>query len=527
MANSTELLHHFYLTIDGADAAQDLMRDLELVTVENSLHLPDAVSLRINDPQLRWIDAETLAPGKTLKVSARTAQGSGDIFDGEIVELEPDFEESSQRLVVRAFDRLHRLARGRHIRSFVNVTDGDLVETIADELRLQAKVGPTPHIYPYVFQANESNLGFLQRRAAAIGFHLYVEGETLYFVEPASGGTTLELIWGNSLVEFRPRLTTIGQVNRVTVRGWDPKARTEIIGEAGSPRGGPAVSSNTRGGGEAAKAAFSLDAPLQVADRPIRNQTLADQLAQAIADQHAGRFITAECLAIGDPRFVAGVTVQIRGVGDRFSGTYVITGTAHHYSSQTYTTTLMIAGLHPETLMSLLAPEPTELLTSSLVIGIVTNNNDPEGWGRVKVRFPWLSAEHASDWARVVVPGGGAERGIAFLPEIDDEVLVGFELGDIHFPYVIGGLWNGKDHPPDTEELVGSGEVRRRVIRSRSGHTVVFDDGPSSGVTISDRVGNTIRLDSEQRSLTIEAKGDLNITAGGRVVIKGVTIDLN
>src|SRR5437868_3604561 len=86
---------------------------------------------------------------------------------------------------------------------------------------------------------------------------------------------------------------------------------------------------------------------------------------------------------------------------------------------------------------------------SGVVVGVVTNNQgDPDGLGRVKVKFPWLSNEEESFWARVAAPMAGKERGFYFLPEVEDEVLVAFEQGDVRFPYVVGSLWNGKDAPP-------------------------------------------------------------------------------
>ena len=85
---------------------------------------------------------------------------------------------------------------------------------------------------------------------------------------------------------------------------------------------------------------------------------------------------------------------------------------------------------------------------SGVVVGIVTDNDDPERLGRVKLRFPSLSADYESHWARVAAPGNGASRGTVWIPEVNDEVLVAFEGGDRQRPFVLGGLWNGKDTPP-------------------------------------------------------------------------------
>jgi phage protein D len=537
MADISSLLSQFYVKLDGADASEEFMRDLLEITVENSLHLPDVATLVLHDPHLHWIDDASLVPGKSVQVSARVERSEKPLFDGEIVEVEPDFGPSTHRLLVRAFDRLHRLSRGRHVRSFINVTDGDLVQRIAQEVGLQARVGPASQVHPYVFQANETNLSLLQRRAAALGYLLYVEGKTLHCAAPEPAGQPIEVKWGETLLEFHPRLTTVDQVSGVTVRGWDPAQRQMIVGEAQNGKGSPQVG-ETRSGGEIAQNAFHLETQHLVADRPIRTQTAADLLAHAEADRQAGGFIEADGTGSGNPSLAAGISLRLTAIGDRFSGVYFVTSATHSYStSEGYRTGFSISGLHPSTLLSLLRPEPAAMPPAGLVIGLVTDNQDPEGQGRVKVKYPWLSDDHASDWARVVVPGGGPQRGVQFLPEINDEVLVGFELGDMHYPYVLGGLWTGRDAPPKSGgDVVKGGKVMERIIRSRAGHTITLDDSDDGGgVMIQDKNGNKIVLDSSENTLTIQVQGNaalttqgnLTLEAKGQVQIKGtgVTID--
>ena len=319
MPNPT-LQAQFYVTVDGMDetVSLELSADILEIVVESSLHLPDAATVVLHDTQLRWIDDAKLEPGKGLRLSAKpTAGDEKPLFDGEIVELEPEFGPGTLKLKVRAFDRLHRLARGRHVRSFLNVTDGDLVQKIAQELGLQPKVGPTPEVHDYVFQNNETNLEFLQGRAALLGYLLFMDGTTLHFEPPAPEDDPVELKWNETLLEFRPRLTTIDQVTTSTVRGWDPATRQEIVGQVQYGNGTPQVG-EARKAGELAKAAFSLDAPLLTADRPVRSQGAADRLAQARADQHSGRFIEADGSCTWRRRLLAGSEVKVANVGDRF-----------------------------------------------------------------------------------------------------------------------------------------------------------------------------------------------------------------
>jgi phage protein D/phage baseplate assembly protein gpV len=537
MADPVQPQSQFYVTLDGAPAPAELAHAFLRITVESSLHLPDTASIVLNDPQLHWIDGASLEPGRALQVSAQAGAPEQPLFDGEIVEIEPEFGAGAQRLTVRAFDRLHRLARGRRVRSFLNVTDGDLAMKVAQEVGLTAEVGPAAQVHPYVLQSNQTNLEFLRGRAAALGYLLHVRGKALHFGPPQANGQAVELKWGQGLQEFRPRMTTIDQVSGVTARGWDPARRGEIVGQAQDGRGAPQVGEK-RSGAELAQGAFHLEAPYLVADRPIRTQAAADSLAQAVADRRASRFIEAEGVSSGNPAVVAGATVRITGVGDRFSGAYFVTSAAHVYRPDGgYTTHFTVSGYDPATLLGLLLPEPEPVAALGLVIGIVTDNADPEGQGRVKVRYPSLSGEHGSDWARVVVVGGGAERGVQFLPEVNDEVLVGFEMGDVHHPYVLGGLWNGQDPPPlPSAAAVRGGQVEQRVIRSRSGHRILLDDTEGGGgVTVEDRKGNRIVLDSAQSSLTIEVQGNaslktsgnLTLEAAGQVKIQGMGVQVD
>jgi uncharacterized protein involved in type VI secretion and phage assembly len=161
-------------------------------------------------------------------------------------------------------------------------------------------------------------------------------------------------------------------------------------------------------------------------------------------------------------------------------------------------------------------------------VGIVTNNKDPDELGRVRVKFPSLSDDDESAWARLVSPMAGADRGLFYVPEIDDEVLVGFDHGDIHRPFIIGSVWNGKDATPikASEAVGGDGKVNKRVLKSRSGHTVTLDDTDGGEeITIVDKTGNNkIVFHSPDNSMQISIQGDLTIeSTQGKITIKAAT----
>jgi uncharacterized protein involved in type VI secretion and phage assembly len=161
-----------------------------------------------------------------------------------------------------------------------------------------------------------------------------------------------------------------------------------------------------------------------------------------------------------------------------------------------------------------------------VTVGIVTNNKDEEGLGRVKVKFPWLSETDESYWARVLTPMAGKQRGLYFLPEVDDEVLVAFDRGDISSPYILGGLWNGQDKPPESNT---DGKNNLRVIKSRSGHQIILDDTENAEkITVRDGTGkNQIVIDSKNNAISIEGEKDISIKAKGKISLESSDGDIS
>jgi len=197
-------------------------------------------------------------------------------------------------------------------------------------------------------------------------------------------------------------------------------------------------------------------------------------------------------------------------------------------------------------LMEETAPRARDGRVFGAVVGLVTNNRDPDGLGRVKVRYPWLSETEESQWARVATFMAGAGRGGYFLPEVGDEVVVLFEHGDVRFPVVLGALWNGADSAPRSND---DGKNDQRVIRSRSGHELLFDDASgaekvevrtqgghhlllddSAGgakVVLEDSNGtNRIEIDSTSGAVSVSGQTQLSLKAQTIEIEAGVALKL-
>jgi uncharacterized protein involved in type VI secretion and phage assembly len=161
-----------------------------------------------------------------------------------------------------------------------------------------------------------------------------------------------------------------------------------------------------------------------------------------------------------------------------------------------------------------------------VVVGVVTNNQDPDRLGRVKVKFPWLGDNDESFWARLATPMAGNQSGLYFLPEVEDEVLVVFEHGDLRFPYILGGLWGGKDKPPIDNS---DGKNNIRLMRSRSGHTIRLNDrdGAETIEIIDKTQKNKITIDTAQNTISIIADKDITLSAPqGKITLEAKELEL-
>jgi uncharacterized protein involved in type VI secretion and phage assembly len=153
-------------------------------------------------------------------------------------------------------------------------------------------------------------------------------------------------------------------------------------------------------------------------------------------------------------------------------------------------------------------------------VAIVTNVKDTDKLGRVKVCFPRLPGKPESDWVRVVQPAAGAGRGFYWIPEVNDEVLVAFERGEAHRPYVVGALWNGKDKPMKDAY---TDENTTRMIMTKSGHQIILDDKKNAEkIIIADKSGKrTLTFDVKNKKFLIEAKeGDVEIHAEKKIILE-------
>jgi phage protein D/phage baseplate assembly protein gpV len=546
----TKYVGHFILKIGGQNVSEEFMDALDEVVVDTSLYLPDMFTIQLDDPALKWVDDSLLDIGKEVEISVESGEEhsgeSGLLMKGEITALEPNFSTTGRTtMLVRGYDKSHRLHRGRKTRTFQQQKDSDLATTIARDAGLAPQVDTTTVSYEYVLQNNQTNMEFLLARAERIGYQVYVADGKLYFKKgDFSQGDGPELTYEEDLLSFQPCWTASHQADQMTVKAWDPKGKTAITSQK-TPNGGLNQGGMTQTGGGKASSAFSSAEEI-ITDWPVSTPDEAQALATGLSNDISHEFVQAEGVCDGNPKVKAGWKINIKGVGDRFSGKYFITSATHIYNTNGYETRFSISGRQPNTISHLLdsgnghGQGRGQGLVQGVVPALVTNLNDPDDLGRVKVKYAWLG-EIESNWARIASPMAGTDRGFLYLPEVNDEVLIAFEQGDVHRPYLIGALWSSTDKPPKkNSEAVANGKVNQRVLKTRqghliilddkdgeeqisitskSGHTVVLDDkSGSEKITICDKTGNNhMVIDSPTNSMEIKVNGDFSVTAQGKI----------
>jgi phage protein D/phage baseplate assembly protein gpV len=547
------------IEVSGQPLDAEVELKLDRVEVDDHVSLPDMFLLRFRDPERDLLERSSFEIGSEVRILAARQGKEADelIMAGEITSLEGEFDPSGSHVFVRGYDQSHRLHRGERTETYRNVTDSDIARTVAQRAGIQVgRIDESTGVHRLVSQANLSDWDFLSARAREAGFDVTVVDGKLEFKEPVdavhapqlgdlASDDPLQLVLGADLETFRSRLTSSEQVSEVQVRGWDPKQQEPVVGTASA-----ATRSVKLAIEPGALASRFGDQTHVVVDRPIATQAEVDASAKAFAEHVASGFAEADGVAKGSPALRAGVAVSIGLTGYPFDGMYTITSTRHVFDDSGYKTRFRVSGSHDRSLLGLVSNgsagrQGQRIL--GVVVAKVTNVRDDDAEARVKVAFPWLSDRYESDWVRVVQAGAGAGRGSVLLPEVDDEVLVAFEHGDVRRPFVLGGLYNGQDKPDLGDRFVDpdDGTVARRGFVSRVGHRLVFSDadreeqvliasGDGSLRIVLDQAATTISFSSdgavsiEGKEVSIAARSGVKIDGGsGNVTVKGRQIELN
>ncbi len=517
----------FSLTLNGAPI-QDVYPSLLRVVVESSLHLPAMIEIHLADrlstppiPVFEHTDSVRFGIGTRVSVSASGYGGSAvvprPLFTGTITAIEPHFNRGALRMVVRGYDALHKLHLGTNTRVYIG-TEAQIVRQI---LTLHGIAGAPPagmtRMHRWLLQYNTTDFNFLCWLLRRAGYYMWIDPQGMArFWKAGTPSTNLTSVeWGTDLIAFYPRASLMQQVGKVQVVGNNPQLGQNAQGAL--PLTPPSAAGAMLKVDYTTARTTTSGKQRVIADELATDAQAALSLASAQAMQLSSQFVEAEGECIGNPAIQPGTILTVRGVGVRFSGQYLVTSARHTWDAETGYRTYFRASIGtPEVLAALLASPVVESpKIPGLLSGVVTNNNDPSGLGRVRVSLDWLDAQCETDFCPVISPTAGSGRGMQVIPEVGDRVMLAFENGSPERPVVVGGVWNTRQPPPLRQGAVVGGKVVKRIWRSRMGHEILLDD--SSGaemIQIVDKSGkNKILIDSAQNSLNITVQGKCTIEA--------------
>ncbi|MYR84756.1 hypothetical protein GTY41_07265 [Streptomyces sp. SID685] len=595
----TATIHAGSARATGRQPARALSDELQQcvlrAVVDTRLNTPTMVEVTFDDHAADVLDRSGIDYGSRLEVWAIDQDGGGPVLvgGGQVTAIEGDYYNAKMFTVVRAYDATHLLQRRSRSRPFVG-TDSDIARQIAADAGLAVGgIVATSTAHSHLAQMNQTDWEFLTWRCREIGYEFGIEDDRFYFRPLGSASAKpVELDFRTNLRTFRPRVTAGNAVPEVELRAWDPmSARTvstlartrsstaelddigisDVIGwvDTISPPAGP----STSGSGSAENSrgpAPTRDGRILTSTLPAVGAALGNASREALqgpAARIAGSVAEAQGLADGDPRVRTGIRVRVTGVPKPFTGTWAVAAARHVFDVMDggYRTHLQLGNPENRTLLGLTAADsagpPATPRVQGLASGVVSDVNDPAGKGRVKVALAWLHPDYVTDWAPVIQAAGGQRAGALLLPEVGDQVLLGFELGDPRRPYVVGGVLSNVSAyalgGPAVEAEGHIGAVVRRGIVSPSGNMLAFyDKMPStkgqpprdseihlgtkddSLALVIDQVHGTVRLvcrppeaNGTGPRLDIdcgESKGTVNITAGadGNVNITGGSLNM-
>ncbi len=489
---------------EGIPLPGDATIALGEVYVHQTFSEPTVCQLAFRDPPGPLTISALLTPGTMIRVLVRGQRIP--LFKGQVTALEYRYEPSGGRAVyVRAYDLLHRLRKNGAVRAHVQVTLDDLAREFAAPHGLRVQSHESAPLMQYAIQHHQTDLEFLQQMAQRAGLYFAVREDSLHIFSLAGiAGEAQTLRLGETLLEAGFEINGDSVVGEVAATGWDT-ARIETHSErATSARSGRSVYAGVTAadvGGSGARALVDLG---------VEDAVQVEMLAQAELDHRAAREVVLTGTAQGDTRLRPGASVEAAEVERSVAGTYVLTTATHRINERVgYITELSSA-----------PPPRRERPRGSIAApGVVTQIDDPERLGRVRVSLP--SFENVNtDWINVVTIGAGSGKGLMIQPDVNDDVLVLLAHEDPAQAVVVGGLY-GANGTPDAG--IEDGAVKRYTLLTPGNQRVTLDDS-GQVIRLENSDGSFVEMSPEK--VRVHAARDLEIEAPGKaIVIRGNTID--
>ncbi len=417
--------------------------------------------------------------------------------------------ELGHNVIIEGYSPTILLDNGSNCQVYLNKSLKNIAEELCRDFPvnvLNPKISPMKaDPIPYTVQYQESAFSFLNRLACRYGEWFYFDGQAMVFGNKQQA--TVELIYGTDLLSFDIGISVAPLVQSFAVRVYkeDTTQTQNISGQSSSMKGLASFAMNQ-------SAKTFLGKPVEMIhqlddDSAVGSQM--DDIARLTMQAEAARKVTFSGVSI-DPGLFPGAIASVNNLtarGKAKQGEYIITSVNHSWSSggeyqNSFTAIPLDVEVPPMT-------SPTAVPLCQSQPAVVTDNNDPDSLGRVKIRFSWQKYGD-SPWVRIAMPHGGSNKGAYFVPEIGEEVMVGFEGGNAEKPFVQGTLYHSSAAPG----AFANEQNNIKAIKTRSGHTIRFNDADGgTSITIEDPGGNSIQFDTKGKNITINAPETMTLNA--------------
>jgi len=513
MANSPDLDADgvFRVTLFSEGAALSEAVQISSVTVERAINRVPTARLVIVDGDLANMqfpisDTNDFKPGAAIKINAGYGDDEKTIFEGIVIKHAMQITGNSDaRLVIECCDKAVKMTVGRKNANHVDKLDSDVISELIASSGLTADVETTHVQHKELVQYYCTDWDFMLARADANGLLVIATNGAVAAKSPDTGAApALEITYGNNLIEFHAELDSRSQYASAQAVSWDMKTQAVVIGTAASP-----VTLNTQGDLSSAElaevlglASYRLQTAAPATKDALTQWAKAQQLKSGLAR------VRGRMRFQGSAKATVGSMIELKGVGNRFSGKVFVSGVTHTIADGDWVTEVQF-GLSPKwstEQSQVTAPGAAGLLpgVEGLHIGVVMKlDGDPDGEQRVQVSVPVMQAETEGVWARLLQFHGSNGFGAFFLPEIGDEVVLGYFNNDPSHPVILGSLYSSKQVPPYA--LTTENNTKAFVTRCKS--KIEFDEDKKA-ITITTPGNNRVVISDEGKSILLQDQND-------------------
>ena len=540
-AKSADLVTHKVL-VDGNELSKKYQVK-QLVVNKEVNRIPTATLVLVDgDPSKRDFELSNeslLVPGVEVEITAGYHTDEDTIYKGIVIKHSLKIRDNSTLLIIECRDKAVRLTVGRKSKYFYESLDSEIFEEIIGGYELEHEIEATTVVHKELVQYHCSDWDFVVSRAQANGKLCFVEDGKMTVEKPKLDAAEVETVtFGATMLDFDAEIDARNQFDKISGYAWNPAEQEILEIEANNPE--------IQGNGNLSLS--DLADTIKLDNLELRHGgALRDTQLQAWADakqlfQQMAK-IRGRVKFQGIPAVKPGVILKLQGVGDRFNGNVYVTGVKHQITEGNWTVDAQF-GLNPKWFSETfdINPLPASGLLSAvsgLQVGIVSQlQEDPEGEHRILVRIPVINNKEQGIWCRVASLDAGENRGAFFLPEIEDEVIVGFINADPNDGVVLGMLHSSAKPAP----IAASDANDEKGFFTRSEMKLIFDDQKKS-IRIETPAGKIISLDEDAGSIVLQdennnvftldsagialdSTGDIKIKTSGDISLEGMNINV-